>query len=103
MGMDLYWRTVAALLLVLGLIVLCSVLVRRFGIAGRVMTRGNRRLGVVEVTALDARRRLVLIRRDNVEHLLLLGPTHDILIESDIGRSPAASASFATHLPESLS
>jgi len=99
MGMDLYWRTVASLLLVVGLIVLCSILVRRFGITGRVLTRGNRRLGVVEVTALDARRRLVLIRRDDVEHLLLLGPTHDIVIESPI----TPSRSFAAHLPETLS
>jgi flagellar protein FliO/FliZ len=103
MGMDLYWRTVASLLLVLGLIVMCSILVRRFGIAGRMVTRGNRRLGIVEVTALDARRRLVLIRRDDVEHLLLLGPTQDTLIESHIGRPPAASGSFATHLTENLS
>jgi hypothetical protein len=33
----------------------------------------------------------------------LLGPTQDILIESHIGRPSAASGSFATHLPESLS
>ncbi len=33
---------------------------------------------------LDAKRRLVLIRRDNKEHLLLLGPDGDTVIETDI-------------------
>ncbi|HLY55173.1 MAG TPA: hypothetical protein VKS60_06430, partial [Stellaceae bacterium] len=45
---------------------------------------GKRRLGVVEATPIDGRRSLVLIRRDDVEHLLLLGPAHDLVIETRI-------------------
>jgi hypothetical protein len=32
----------------------------------------------------DARRRLILVRRDDVEHLILLGAHEDILVESNI-------------------
>ena len=46
---------------------------------------GNkRRLSVVEVTAVDGRRRMVLVRRDDVEHLLLISPTSETVIERGI-------------------
>ncbi len=47
-----------------------------------------RRLGVVEVAAVDTRRRLVLVRRDDVEHLVLLGLNNDLVIESGIRTVP---------------
>jgi flagellar protein FliO/FliZ len=98
-----------SLLLVLGLILLCTWAIRRYGGVNRLTGRGQRRLGIVEVAALDARRRLVLVRRDEVEHLLLLGPSHDLVIESQIldERAPPASppapdaSRFAAHLTES--
>lgn len=43
------------------------------------------RLGVVEQASVDSRRRLILIRRDNVEHLVLTGGPTDVLIETGIG------------------
>jgi flagellar protein FliO/FliZ len=43
-----------------------------------------RRLGVVEATAIDGRRRLLLIRRDNVEHLIMTGGPVDVIIETGI-------------------
>jgi len=43
-----------------------------------------RRTGVVEATSVDSRRRLVLIRRDNVEHLIMTGGPVDIVIETGI-------------------
>jgi hypothetical protein len=43
---------------------------------------GNGRLQVVEVRYIDARRKLVLVRRDQVEHLLLLSDGRELLIES---------------------
>ncbi|WP_164854835.1 flagellar biosynthetic protein FliO [Devosia sp. 1566] len=42
------------------------------------------RLGVVETLQLDGRRQLLLVRRDNVEHLVLTGGTQDLLLEADI-------------------
>ncbi len=87
-----YFRFLIALVFVLGLIGALAVLARRFGFgfpATAVRPGGDRRLRVVEVTALDGRRRLVLVRRDDVEHLILLGPTSELLIESGIqGRTP---------------
>jgi len=44
------------------------------------------RLGVVDVYDLDRSRQLVLLRRDNVEHLLLLGGPNDVVIETNIVR-----------------
>lgn len=54
--------------------------------------RGGRnrqpRLQVLDAAAVDARRRLVLVRRDNVEHLVMIGGPTDIVIESGIGAIP---------------
>jgi flagellar protein FliO/FliZ len=77
---------VAFLLLVLGLIGAGAFLWRRFG-AG---PRGRQpRLAVIDATAVDGRRRLVLVRLDNTEHLLMIGGPTDILIESNIARAAA--------------
>ncbi len=81
-----YTRFVLALVFVLALIGLLTWLVRRFGLAGRMPTaaKQGRRLDVVEVAALDSRRRLVLVRRDRSEHLVLLGANADIVVERGI-------------------
>ena len=87
-----YVRFVLALLFVLGLIGLMAYLLRRFGFGGvrispafRPKGRNpQRRLAVVEVATVDARHRLVLLRRDDTEHLVLLGNASDLLIESGI-------------------
>jgi hypothetical protein len=47
-------------------------------------TSKQRRTGVVESTAIDGRRRLLLLRRDNVEHLIMIGGPVDVLIETGI-------------------
>ncbi len=81
---------------VLSLIAITFVALRRF--AGRKLPLGNGgrarqpRLGVLDAFAIDARRRLVLIRRDNVEHLIMIGGPNDVLIESEIVRAPAQAA-----------
>src|SRR5215468_2573012 len=64
-----------AFLAVLALIVAAAWLVRRFA-GNRLGTTANRgrmpRLAVIDAAAVDGRRRLVLVRRDNVEHLLMI-------------------------------
>ena len=86
MDLDVYLRFVLALVFVLALIGVVAWIGRRMGFLGRVtMGRANTgRIGVVETTTIDAKRRLVLVRRDGVEHLVLLGPTSETLIESGI-------------------
>ncbi len=91
MPLETYLRFLLALLFVLALIGACAWAAKRFGLGNRLpATRGrNARLGIVEATALDARRKLVLVRRDDVEHLIILGPTGETLVESRI--APPAS------------
>ena len=82
-----YLRFLLALVFVLGLIGLATVMVRRMGLgfpAGALKRPGNRRLSVVEATPLDGRRRLILVRRDDTEHLIILGPTSELVVESGI-------------------
>jgi flagellar protein FliO/FliZ len=81
-----YLRFALALVIVLGLIALAAKLARRVGFGQRLLapSRGRRRLHVVEMIALDARRRLAIVRRDDREHLLLLGLQSDVVVETDI-------------------
>ena len=48
------------------------------------------RLGIVDVYDLDRQRQLILLRRDNVEHLLLIGGPNDVVVENNIVRVPGA-------------
>ena len=79
-----------AFVIVLGLIGGTFWVVRRFGATrlGTAATRGRQpRLAVIDAAAVDGRRRLVLIRRDNVEHLMMIGGPSDIVIEQNIVRA----------------
>lgn len=85
MDMADYTRFILALLFVLGLIALLAAAVRRFGLGlpQTPVRRGkDKRLGLVETMPIDAKRRLVLFKRDDVEHLVILGPTTEILVET---------------------
>ncbi|MGV1788812.1 flagellar biosynthetic protein FliO [Rhizobium sp. A37_96] len=50
------------------------------------------RLQVLDAAAVDARRRLVLVRRDGIEHLIMIGGPTDIVIESGISDATRAGA-----------
>jgi flagellar protein FliO/FliZ len=52
--------------------------------AGGFLKGRDRRLGIVETAPVDARRKLILIRRDDVEHLIMTGGPVDMLIETGI-------------------
>lgn len=82
MDYGTYLRFVLALAIVLGLILGVAWLARRFGLGGAPTgPRRRRRLALIESLALDGKRRLVLVRRDGREHLLLVGGGADIVIE----------------------
>lgn len=72
-------RAAFALGLVVLLILAFGAAMRRFG--DRVPRRAGKRLAVIESLSLDPRRRLVILRKDGIEHLVLLGPGGDIVIE----------------------
>src|SRR5262249_28589309 len=58
--------------------------------AGTAPQPGKRsRLAVIDSFEVDGRRRLVLLRRDNVEHLVMIGGRNDLLIEATIRRVAA--------------
>lgn len=85
MDIALYLKFLLALVFVLALIGLLAWAARRVGLGGRLATAGSaRRLAVVEVLPLDARHRLVLLRRDNREHLVLLGAGQGLLLEGGL-------------------
>lgn len=74
-----------ALGIVLVLIVLGVWALKVFFRASNNLARGrNRRLNVVDSVMVDAKRHLIMVRRDNVEHLILTGGPQDLVIESGI-------------------
>src|SRR5689334_25362111 len=84
---------VFVLVVVLALFGVIFWLVRRFAgnRLGANTQRGRMpRLAVIDAAAVDGRRRLVLVRRDNVEHLLMIGGPSDIVVESNIVRAMPA-------------
>lgn len=92
-----YYRFVLALLFVLGLIGLLAWLARRFRFDGSMLATTGRRLAVSEMLSIDARRKLVLVRRDGTEHLLVIGQDGTQLLESGIvpPPNPAPSPTFS--------
>ena len=99
-----YLRFGLALVFVLGLIGLMATIARRAGFGfpiKAIKPSERRRISIVEVTPLDGRRRLVLIRCDKKEHLLLLGPNTELLVASDIsGNRELSSDLLVTHNKE---
>jgi hypothetical protein len=78
------WTLAALVLLV---VVLLIVRLVRGMTAGTYVAGGRSRktrLSVMDATAVDSHRRLVLVRRDDVEHLLLIGGPTDVVVERDI-------------------
>jgi flagellar protein FliO/FliZ len=70
------------------------------GLGGMTLFQGKmKRVGLVESTSLDGRRRLVLVRRDNVEHLIMTGGPVDVVIETGI---PMVMRSGANGLRDAL-
>ncbi len=91
-------RFFIAFLVVFALIGLTAWLIRRFG-SGALGGQGARgrapRLAVIESGAVDGRRKLVLIRRDNIEHLIMIGGPTDIVVEANIVRGQTSRESIA--------
>ena len=79
-------------------------IVYRLTFAHRLRVPGGRtrqpRLGLVDAFSLDGQRQLVLIRRDNVEHLVMIGGPNDVLVELQINRAvvPARESNQASPL-----
>lgn len=85
-------RAILSLAFVIGLIWLFGRLVRRYGWKLGMPTappsKAPRRLQIVESLNLDARNRVILIRRDAVEHLIIVNAENTNVIETSI-KGPA--------------
>jgi flagellar protein FliO/FliZ len=102
--MDLidFGRYFAALLLVLGLLGAAALGTRRFGLPGIVKGASTRRLALVETLMVGPRHKLFLLRRDGVEHLVLMGPQGASVVETGIS-SPLATANAQARAPHNFS
>lgn len=80
-----YIKFVVVLIFVLSLMGGLALVMKRIGPGGgSLISTGKRRIRIVETLPLDARRRAVLIRRDDREHLVILGPSGETVVESNI-------------------
>lgn len=107
-------NTILTMILALGIVLVLIVLAVWFlklisNVSGNASRGRNRRLAVVDTLALDQKRQLVIVRRDDVEHLILTGGPHDLVVETCIPVPEAAPAqparrglpSLATRRPAS--
>lgn len=58
------------------------------------------RMKIVEVIAIDTKRRLVLVSRDNQEHLILIGGNNDLIVENNINVSEGESTTALEQYPQ---
>ncbi|TJV69021.1 MAG: hypothetical protein E5X76_26155 [Mesorhizobium sp.] len=78
------WTFAALILLVVILLVIKVVRNLTFGTFVAGGRNRKTRLAVMDATAVDSHRRLVLVRRDDIEHLILIGGPTDVVVERDI-------------------
>jgi Flagellar biosynthesis protein, FliO len=78
------WTFAALILLLIVLIIIKLVRSLTFGTFVAGGRNRKTRLAVMDATAVDSHRRLVLVRRDDIEHLLLIGGPSDVVVERDI-------------------
>jgi hypothetical protein len=101
MELPLLLKFAISFAIVIALIVVAAALYRWATRARGRLGRQSRlpRLAVVDSAAIDDRRNLVIIRRDNVEHLLLIGGTTDLLVEANISQIAVQPAREPETLP----
>jgi flagellar protein FliO/FliZ len=102
-----YIGTIGALIFVLVLIWGLSVAARRFGLVpgAHIMGKTGRqkRLKILDSLALDTKRRVILIAKDNEEHLILLGPSSEVIIDKSTAPSAPDDTSDVIDQEHSLS
>lgn len=93
-----YLRFVFALAFVIAMIGILAFMAKRYGLGYRNgPRRTKRRLSISEIMPIDNKRRLVLVKRDDKEHLIVIGGTTDLVVEQNI---LPPEASFSSHLLE---
>ncbi len=106
------------IIFIAGLIVAAGLLLRGYMTSGGgsisfkrspFAAKADKRLNILEQATVDGRRKLVLIRRDNVEHLVMIGGPIDVVVESGIDTrqelrkaSQSEPASVASRAPRTM-
>jgi hypothetical protein len=92
------WTFAALILLVIVLVIIRLIRSLTFGTFVAGGRNRKTRLAVMDATAVDSHRRLVLVRRDDIEHLLLIGGPTDVVVEREIrfGQSRRNQSVFGT-------
>jgi flagellar biogenesis protein FliO len=98
------WTVLALVVLVIVLVVIRIFRSMTFGTFVAGGRNRKTRLAVMDAAAVDSQRRLVLVRRDDVEHLILIGGPTDVVVERDIrlhtpSRRPAGQAEPLAEAP----
>lgn len=83
-GAAILWTLAALVVLVIVLLIVKMIRSLTFGTFVAGGRNRKTRLAVMDATAVDSHRRLVLVRRDDIEHLLLIGGPTDVVVERDI-------------------
>lgn len=97
------WTLLALVLLVIVLVIVRLIKSLTFGTFVAGGRNRKTRLAVMDAAAVDSHRRLVLVRRDDIEHLLLIGGPTDVVVEREIRlgqpRRPALTPEGGHQLP----
>lgn len=100
MNLEDFSRILFAFVAVIGFIGIAALVARKMGLAaGAHALAKARRLSLVESLPIDARRRAVIIRCDNREHLVILGQTGETLVAADLPPRPAIEAEETGRAP----
>lgn len=82
---GMYWQALFTLVFVIALMGVLAMLVKKAGLMGApIQNPKGKRLSLIESLPIDARRRVVIVRQDDAEHLLLLGMESEIVIAQNI-------------------
>lgn len=98
--MDLYLKITMTLAGVLAIIGLLALITRQFGgkLSHQFLNPPQKRLELLDTLSIDSKRQVVLIRKDNQEHLILVGGAQELLLESQ--ESPSSSKQGVFPFPE---
>lgn len=92
-----YFKFFAALVFVLSLMGGLAYVLKRLGLGqAGMISPSKKRLKIIEILPLDARRKAVIIQRDEAQHLVLLGPSGETIVETNI-KAPKDAPSKTKH------
>jgi len=99
MSIEDYIRFAVAFIFVLSLMVSIGWLVRKFNSKKQGFSGKDKRLAIIEQKIIDPRNKMVLIRRDNKEHLVIMSQNGNIIVETGIERESQAMPDSAPVTP----